>query len=448
MKQISKVLIENFQSHLRSEFDFGRGLNVIIGPSDNGKSAVLRAIRWCLYNEPRGTDFVRSGARECRVTVTMSDGAEIVRELQVRASGTAARSRYVVRVPDQEPQIFEGFGTEVPAEVMRAHGMPQVLLDTDKRVLLSFGTQLEGPFLMTESGSFRARAIGRLLGVHVVDAAARGTQKDLRQVKLEIGRMDQRLQQYDQELQQYADIPEQEARLERAGAMLAQAEAFRQRLQQLERLREALDRAEREEIMTEAQLHRLGDLAEAERGLRQAELLHLQGARLERLKLDQNRVEQESRVYKTRIDALTALPIVEERAREAAERQTRLTGLSRIEAELKLREAELAKAGQVVQRLAAVPRAGELLQGVADRVQRLERLQERLTQLQDAGQRLTKGGELLQQTEQDLRQHLSEYEGVLRRLGKCPTCMQPVEPGSIRRILAELAGGPVSGHSH
>lgn len=152
--------------------------------------------------------------------------------------------------------MFEGFGTEVPAEVVRAHGMPQVMLDTDKRVVLSFGSQLEGPFLMAESGSLRARAIGRLLGVHVVDAAARNTQKDLRSVKQEIGRLEQRTQQYDTELQQYADIPEQEARLERAEGMLSQAEALGRRLQQLEALLGQVNRAEREAIKVEAELSR------------------------------------------------------------------------------------------------------------------------------------------------------------------------------------------------
>jgi exonuclease SbcC len=448
MKQITNLLIENFQSHSRSEFVFSKGLNVIIGPSDNGKSAVLRAIRWALYNEPRGSDFVRSGARECRVTVTMSDGVEIVRELQLRASGAAARSRYIVRSPGEEPQVFEGFGTEVPAEVVRAHGMPQVLLDTDKRVVLSFASQLEGPFLMTESGSLRARAIGRLLGVHVVDAAARNTQKDLRAVKQEIGRLEQRTQQYDTELQQYADIPEQEARLERAGTMLVQAEALGRRLQQLEALLGQLDRTERESIKVEAELSRLGDFARAEEGLRRAEERHRQGAHLERLLSESDRVEHESRQYKSRVDSLMALPIAEERARDAAERQARLTGLSRIEGELRQREAELAQLGSMVARLEQVPQAGALVQSVAERVQRLEKLEERLGLVADVRHRLAKGGELLEQTEAELGQHLAEYEGVLRTLGRCPTCMQAVEPQLIRRILAELAGGPASGHSH
>lgn len=446
MKHIRRVVIENFQSHERSELDFSQGLNVIIGPSDNGKSAVLRAIRWALYNEPRGSDFVRSGARECRVTVTMSDGAEIARELLLTKSGSPSRSRYIVRAPGAEDQVFEGFGTEVPAEVVRAHGMPQVLLDTDKRVVLSFGSQLEGPFLMAESGSLRARAIGRLLGVHVVDAAARNTQKDLRAVKAEVTRLEKELERYDAELKPYDDIPEQEARIEQAERMLAQAEELTVRLRRLEQIRADLDRAEFEEIRLAASLSQLADVEAAERGLRQAEEQHRQASRLERHAADLHRVETETRHYKVRVDALTALPVAEERAREAADRQARLTGLVRMDVELKRREQELAQVGQLMSRLGAVPRANEILQQVAEKEQRLARLQERLAPLQDLQQRLSKGAELLRQTEAELTRHLAEYEAVLRRLGKCPTCMQPVEPASIKRILAELATG--SAHSH
>ena len=54
MTNIKKIIIDNFQSHEHTEIEFGPGLNVIVGPSDYGKSAVVRALRWVLYNEPRG----------------------------------------------------------------------------------------------------------------------------------------------------------------------------------------------------------------------------------------------------------------------------------------------------------------------------------------------------------------------------------------------------------
>jgi DNA repair protein SbcC/Rad50 len=46
MTYINKVRIENFQSHEDTLMEFHKGLNVITGPSDHGKSAVMRAIKW------------------------------------------------------------------------------------------------------------------------------------------------------------------------------------------------------------------------------------------------------------------------------------------------------------------------------------------------------------------------------------------------------------------
>ncbi|HEY8345953.1 MAG TPA: AAA family ATPase [Symbiobacteriaceae bacterium] len=441
MKYIRHVLIENFQSHERTELDFGPGLNVIVGPSDHGKSAILRAIRWALYNEPRGTDFVRTGARACRVTVTMSDGAEVIREVHLGRSGSAARSRYIVRIPGEEPRVFEGFGTQVPAEVLRAHGMPQVLLDTDKRVLLNLGSQLEGPFLLAESGSFRARALGRLLGVHVVDAAVRDTQRDLRAVRQEVAQLEARLEEFDEELKQYADLPALEEQLERAEAAVARAEALDHRLQRLQSIREELIRTEREQEFLRTRLQALRDLAQAEHRLKEAEERHRQAVRLERLRDDLSRVEQEIRRTKARLDVLTALPLAEQRAREAAERQSRLTGLLRVEAEWKRREDERRRLEGAVARLQQVPRAAGLLEEAARLQQRLERLQECLAQWRDVEDRIARGTGMLRDVEAQLERHLGALEEILTRTGRCPTCLQPVEPAAVRRILAELAGG-------
>ena len=75
MSSLRKLTVENFQSHEHSEVIFGPGLNVIVGPSDFGKLALVRALRWLFYNEPRGANFISAWARTCRVTVEMDDGA-------------------------------------------------------------------------------------------------------------------------------------------------------------------------------------------------------------------------------------------------------------------------------------------------------------------------------------------------------------------------------------
>ena len=50
-KDIKLVYIEivNFQSHANTKLNFDEGVNVIIGPSDSGKTAVIRAMKWIFF---------------------------------------------------------------------------------------------------------------------------------------------------------------------------------------------------------------------------------------------------------------------------------------------------------------------------------------------------------------------------------------------------------------
>lgn len=77
MKYIKKVIIENFQSHKYTELDFDEHLNVIVGPSDQGKSAIIRGIKWALFNEPSGNFFIREGENDCSVTIVFNDDTKI-----------------------------------------------------------------------------------------------------------------------------------------------------------------------------------------------------------------------------------------------------------------------------------------------------------------------------------------------------------------------------------
>ncbi len=227
---------------------------MITGQSDNGKTAVLRALRWVLYNEPNGVEFVRHGTRECRVEVTMSDGTVIARER------TPKLNRYTVTAADGTEQVFEGFGPRVPAEVLQAHGMAPVALDTDHKVLLNVGGQLEGPFLLSESPSARARAIGRLLGVHIVDAAARTARRDLQWQAREEKAAQAEIARLDQELQAFAALADWEQALAEAETLHARAQALTRRVETLQRLGADLAAAE-QALATEqdmlARLHRL-----------------------------------------------------------------------------------------------------------------------------------------------------------------------------------------------
>ena len=79
IKKIKKVQIRNFQSHDDLTLDIAPMLTTIVGPSDAGKSAVIRAIRWALFNEPSGTQYMRVGTDNTSVLITFTDGTTLLR---------------------------------------------------------------------------------------------------------------------------------------------------------------------------------------------------------------------------------------------------------------------------------------------------------------------------------------------------------------------------------
>lgn len=173
MKYIKKVILENFQSHKYSELEFDNYLNVIVGPSDHGKSAIIRGIKWALFNEPSGDFFIREGEKECSVTVIFNDNSKIKRYR------SPSKNLYFYYDTEGNESIYQGFGNNVPYEIKEKINIRKIYLDTSETNLVNISEQLEGPFLLSESKAVRANAIGRLVGVHIIDDAIKDTVREI-----------------------------------------------------------------------------------------------------------------------------------------------------------------------------------------------------------------------------------------------------------------------------
>ncbi|MCF8010586.1 MAG: AAA family ATPase [Clostridiales bacterium] len=233
---ITKIIIENFQSHEFTEFELSPGLTVLVGESDQGKSAVIRALRWLFENEPRGTGFIRAGSAGARVTVIMSDGSSITRE---RTSG---KNRYILRGPGGEKEIYEGFGTGVPAEIKAVHGVSPVKLDEDLHVSLNISPQLAGPFLLSSPGSLKAKAIGRLHSVHIIDAAARDADQEILSLQKEDNRLEEQVEKIDVSLEKYEDLPSMQNDMDKCKREMRRLAKYKQKLTELVSLKKELSR--------------------------------------------------------------------------------------------------------------------------------------------------------------------------------------------------------------
>lgn len=213
MKYIKKVILENFQSHKYTVLDFDDKLNVIVGPSDSGKTAILRGIRWVLYNEPTGDFFIREGENYCSVLIEFNDG------IKVKRYRSKSKNMYILYNSQDEELVFEGFGTSIPEEIINATGIKKIFLDTDLTKSINLSDQLEGPFLLSEKNSTRASSIGRLVGVNIIDDTIKETLKDIRNLSLKKKNIEERLVKLKDELSKYEYLEELEKRINKLNSI-------------------------------------------------------------------------------------------------------------------------------------------------------------------------------------------------------------------------------------
>lgn len=195
---IKEVHIKNFQSHKNTKLEFVNGLNVINGESGKGKSAILRAISWCLWGDLKSSDFIRTGENKCSVKITFSNDYTII-----KSRTTKGTSKYKVTDPNGKTEEFSGFGSNIPIEVLTAHQMPEINLSNSYKTKLSYSNQLDGPFLLSKPNSVKADAIGRLVGTDIYDGAVKKCNKDLSDLKKTVKYDKELLKGYEEKISQY-----------------------------------------------------------------------------------------------------------------------------------------------------------------------------------------------------------------------------------------------------
>ena len=179
---ISRLRIENYQSHAVTDIEISPTVTVLTGESDQGKTAVLRALRKVMRNTPVGDFFIRWGEKLCRVLVTVN-GVNIERVVGAKKTG--------INIYTVDADAYNNFGTSVPEEVRIALGVADVQVFEKDKIDLNIHTQHEGEFLVGSPGveALRGRIFARITGSDVVNRAVANTNSNLRTLKQEIERL-------------------------------------------------------------------------------------------------------------------------------------------------------------------------------------------------------------------------------------------------------------------
>ncbi|WP_237036338.1 AAA family ATPase [Mediannikoviicoccus vaginalis] len=221
--KIEYIEIENFQSHSHTKLEFDEGVNVIIGPSDSGKTAVIRAMKWIFFNEPSGTDIIKKGETAAKVTLKLNTGFKIIR------GRDKSKNYYELVTEDGEVQRFEGFGLNVPQEVIDITEMNKIDLGNIK-MSLNISEQLESPFLITDSPSIKANALGKLAGVDIIDKALGNLSKDIYEINNDRKSIEKERKNQESFLESFRYLDEEKTKIERLENIFHQVDEYKSKL--------------------------------------------------------------------------------------------------------------------------------------------------------------------------------------------------------------------------
>lgn len=428
MKKFKNLTIENFQSHEHTSIDFDDNFTVIVGASDQGKSAIIRALKWVLFNEPQGEEFIRVGASEVRVALTLDDGTIIIRE-------RGRKNRYILRQGENE-YVFESFGRGVPREILNAHGIKSVKLDENLSLRLSLSEQLDGPFLLSESKPTKAKTIGYLSGVNIIDKAIRDVSLEIRQKAAEEKNKREGIARITEELKNFDDLNMLEGLLPRLKTKYDEAVKLKDKLEKLKVSAEKLSK-------TEGRMEQDKRIADGLKDFPEREIAELDdifkkygslSRNHNRLKEIQKRVTLSNAII-NKTEGITELY---ERANDLDIVSRRLNSLEDCNAKLKGINDKAKNCEALVKELTACEQGSEHLDEVRSIVSKLARIRVYFDKLTVIDKKIRETEIKQKKAQSEKEKHLQDYGKILKDIGKCPVCGSKIDDHTAEMIIGEL----------
>lgn len=205
--------VEFFEKHTRKRIVFSPLATSFIGLSDEGKSSLMRALRWACLNEPSGTAFIQWGQQFTRVRLGV-DGRTVTRR---------AGDKNIYKL---DAEVYKAFGRNVPDDIAQ-------LLNVSE---LNFQRQIEGPFWLTQSAPEVSRALNAIIDLGVIDETLATSASAVRKERATLDVCKARQYQAKERRDALAVVPALRDDWAQCKALLADAAAVKKARQELDTL--------------------------------------------------------------------------------------------------------------------------------------------------------------------------------------------------------------------
>lgn len=206
---INSIHINNFQSHKNTKIDLHAGVNIIVGPSDQGKSSILRALNWVLFNKADDNEFRSHWGGDTVVSVIIDNHYRITR------LKTASKNEYYMdwqngpSPEDGQTDKFESFNRGVPEEIRSVINM-----DT-----INFQGQIDSSFLISETPGEVARQMNDIVDLGVIDKSLSNIESTYRSTRGDLDAKQNQIEELREGLKEYEHLDKFERMLSRLEKM-------------------------------------------------------------------------------------------------------------------------------------------------------------------------------------------------------------------------------------
>ncbi|NES95674.1 MAG: SMC family ATPase, partial [Desertifilum sp. SIO1I2] len=209
--EILSVQLENFKSHRQSYFEFEAGTNAICGENGAGKTSILEAIAWTLFNysDYSKDDLIRKGSSQAQVVVKFISSLD-GRTYQIQRCTKRGYELYdpqlkrkldYTKVEDVTLWLRQHLGVAQNTELSKLFsdtiGIPQGTLTTDFLKKAGDRKKIFDPILKVEDYK-QAFTQGKDLENHA---------------KLQVGQLEQSINHYELQLQNWDELQHESQQL-------------------------------------------------------------------------------------------------------------------------------------------------------------------------------------------------------------------------------------------
>lgn len=186
--ELEELKLENFEAHTDTVIKFDKGVNVIVGPTDKGKSGLFRGMNWPIENRPLGNSYRSWYGGDAKSILTFKD-------VKVQRFRSDTENNYKL-TGYKKP--FSSIGNKKPPEEIRD------ALKIDKEINIQH--QRDNFFLLAKSPGDVAVHFNKIAKLEKIDSTINNGKRDVRLKNVEITKVTEDLKGKEKELETFETL--------------------------------------------------------------------------------------------------------------------------------------------------------------------------------------------------------------------------------------------------